>query len=231
MMQKYRHIFFDLDRTLYDFDHNNRETIFELYQNFELQSKGISNFNEFHKTYKVINLGLWERYKKQEITKDYLNVTRFSETLKAFGINHGLAETLASEYIRISPLQTHLLPGTIEILEYLKPRYPLHIITNGFDEIQFVKIERCGLSPYFQQIIVSEDAGAQKPDRRIFDYAFVKTGAQAAQSVYIGDDPQSDIYGAKMVGMDQIWLARPDEVSDHQPTHRISNLLELREIL
>ncbi|MEE4177549.1 MAG: YjjG family noncanonical pyrimidine nucleotidase [Bacteroides sp.] len=230
-MQRYRHIFFDLDRTLYDFDRNNRETIFQLYQNFRLDEQGVSSFSEFHQTYRGINLGLWERYKKQEITKEYLNVTRFAETLKAFGINHGLASQFASEYIRISPLQVNLVPGTIEILEYLHPRYPLHIITNGFDEIQFIKIERCGLNPYFTHIIVSEDAAAQKPDRRIFDFAFEKTKAIPEESIYIGDDPQSDILGAKMACMDQVWLAQPDEVSEHEPTYRISNLLELKNIL
>ena len=230
-MQKYRHIFFDLDRTLYDFDRNNRETLFQLFLNFELQEKGISNFDEFLLTYKGINLALWERYKKQEITKEYLNITRFSETLKAFGLSNGLASRFASEYIRLSPLQTHLVPGTMEILRYLKPRYPLHIITNGFDEIQFLKIERCGLNPFFHHIIVSEDAGAQKPDRKIFDFAFEKTGAHPNQSIFIGDDPQSDVYGAKMAGMDQIWLAQPGEESGHVPTFRINHLLELKDIL
>lgn len=230
-MRKYKHIFFDLDRTLYDFDRNNRETIFQLFQNFRLEELGVREFSEFHQTYKVINLGLWERYKKQEITKEYLNVTRFSETLMAFGINNGLEKDFASEYIRLSPLQIHLVPGTIEILEYLKPLYPLHIITNGFDEIQFVKIERCGLNPYFSHTIVSEDAGAQKPDQRIFDYAFQKTGAVPGESIYIGDDPQSDIYGAQMAGMDQVWLAQEGEESEYEPTFRIHNLLELKNIL
>ena len=230
-MNKYRHIFFDLDRTLYDFDRNNQETIHQLFLNFGLDKLGMNNFSEFHQTYKTINLGLWERYKKQEITKEFLNITRFSETLKAFGMNQSLAENFASEYIRLSPLQTNLVPGTIELLQYLSPRYPLHIITNGFDEIQFVKMERCGLNRYFRQVIVSEAAGAQKPDRKIFEFAFEKTGAAAEDSIYIGDDPQSDVYGAKMAGMDQVWLARPGEWSDHEPTYRISHLLELKDIL
>ncbi len=230
-MQKYRHIFFDLDRTLYDFDRNNRETIYQLYQDFKLEELGVSDFDAFHKTYKSINLPLWERYKKQEITKEYLNVARFSDTLKAFGINHGLAQKFASEYIRLSPMQVHLLPGAIELLEYLFPKYPLHIITNGFDEIQFLKISRCGLEKFFQHIIVSEDAGAQKPDSRIFDFAFIKTGARPEESLLVGDDPQSDILGAQQAGMDQVWLAQSGETSPYAPTYQISNLLELKQII
>lgn len=230
-MRKYQHIFFDLDRTLYDFDRNNLETIRSLFQAFELEKLGAPDFETFHKTYKTINLGLWEKYKKQEITKEYLNVTRFSETLKAFGINHSMASQFAEEYIRLSPLQTHLLPGTIEVLDYLNERYPLHIITNGFDEIQFEKIRRCGLEHYFRQVIVSEDAGAQKPDVRIFHFAFEKTGALASNSILIGDDPQSDIFGAQQVGMDQVWIAREGESSPYRPTYQIKHLLELKEIL
>jgi putative hydrolase of the HAD superfamily len=230
-MQKYQHLFFDLDRTLYDFDRNNRETIYQLYQNFNLRDLGAGDFEVFHKTYKSINIPLWERYKKQEITKAFLNVTRFSDTLKVFGINHDLAGKFASEYIRLSPLQVHLLPGTLELLDYLFPKYPLHIITNGFDEIQFFKIERCGLKKYFKEIIVSEDAGAQKPDPRIFDYAFKKTGAEPSQSLLIGDDPQSDIFGAQQAGMDQVWLAQPGETSPYKPTYQISQLQELMEFL
>jgi len=230
-MQKYRHLFFDLDRTLYDFDRNNRETIFQLYRDFGLPEMGVADFDIFHKTYKSINLPLWERYKRQEITKEYLNVARFSDTLKAFGINHGLAEKFASEYIRISPLQVHLLPGTIELLDYLFPKYPLYIITNGFDEIQFLKISRCGLEEYFQHVIVSEDAGAQKPDPRIFDYAFEKTGARPEDSLLVGDDPQSDIFGAQQAGMDQVWLAQPGETSPYEPTYQINQLKELMEFL
>jgi putative hydrolase of the HAD superfamily len=230
-MIRYQHIFFDLDRTLYDFDRNNRETVLQLYNDFGLKELGASDFQAFFEMYKSINAPLWEQYKKREITKEYLNVARFSETFKAFDINHGIAEDFAKEYIRLSPLQINLLPGTLELLNYLYKKYPLHIITNGFEEIQYLKISRCGLEPYFGQVIVSEDAGAQKPDRRIFEYAFERTGAKANNSVLIGDDPQTDILGAQQIGMDQVWLAQPGEKSPYKPTYQIGSLLELKEIL
>jgi len=229
-MQKYQHLFFDLDRTLYDFDRNNKETILQIFSELKIDELAKVDFESFHETYKKINIPLWERYKKQEITKQYLNVTRFSETLKTFGVNHNLAETFASEYIRLSPLQVNLLPGAIELLDYLFPKYPLHIITNGFDEIQFVKISRCGLEKYFGHVIVSEAAGAQKPNPKIFEYAFEKTGALPQHSILIGDDPHSDVFGAQQIGMDQVWLAQPGETSPYNPTYQIGHLLELKKI-
>lgn len=230
-MAAYQHIFFDLDRTLYDFDYNNRETILQIFSNLKIYEVAGISFETFHETYKQINAPLWEQYKKQEITKEHLNLTRFSETLKAFGVNHHLGKTFASEYIRLSPLQINLLPGAIELLDYLLTKYQLHIITNGFDEIQYVKINRCGLEKYFRHVIVSEAAGAQKPSPKIFHYAFEKTGASAQNSVLIGDDPHSDIYGAQLIGMDQVWLAQPGETSPYKPTWQIGHLLQLKEIL
>lgn len=230
-MPKYQHIFFDLDRTLYDFDRNNRETILQIFRNLNIDVLAGIDFETFHKAYHKINIPLWERYKNQEITKEYLNVTRFSETLKGFGVNHELGATFASEYIRLSPMQINLLPGAIEVLDYLYEKYPMHIITNGFDEIQYVKIYRCGLEKYFRHIIVSEAAGAQKPNPKIFEYAFEKTGALAQNSILIGDDPDSDVFGAMQMGMDQVWLAQPGEISPYQPTYQIGHLLELKEIL
>jgi putative hydrolase of the HAD superfamily len=230
-MKRYRHIFFDLDRTLYDFDLNNRETILQLYQAFGLSRLGAPDFEAFYQTYTRINLPLWERYKKQEISKEYLNITRFAETLKTYMIDHGMAGKFASEYIRLSPLQTNLLPGALEILVYLFGKYTLHIITNGFSEIQYQKIAATGIGKFFEHVIVSEDAGAQKPDRRIFEFASIKTGARLEESVIIGDDPKTDILGAQLVGMDQIWLAQPNEISATVPTFQIGHLLELKTIL
>jgi len=230
-MQQYHHIFFDLDRTLYDFDRNNRETILQLYKDFGLSQLGAPDFESFYQTYTRINLPLWERYKKQEISKEYLNLSRFAETLKTYEIDHGLAGKFAAEYIRLSPLQTNLLPGAREILSYLYPKYTLHIITNGFSEIQYQKITRTGIGQFFRHIIVSEDAGAQKPDKRIFDYALKKTGAKKEESVLIGDDPKTDILGAQLAAMDQIWLAQPNEISAYVPTFRIGHLLDLKTIL
>jgi putative hydrolase of the HAD superfamily len=231
MPEPYKHVFFDLDRTLYDFDSNNRKTLEELFQKYSLQGQGIENFDIFLSTYKTINYGLWQQYKKQQITKEFLNHNRFAQTLESFGLHNGQAALFAADYIALSPLQTQVLPGTFEILDYLHPRYPLHIITNGFEEIQFLKMERCGLSGYFTQVITSEKAGAQKPNPLIFELAFDLTGASPANSIIIGDDPESDIAGGLAMNMDQVWLAQPGETSSIRPTYQIGSLLELKNIL
>ena len=231
-MKHYQHIFFDLDRTLYDFDKSNRETLQKIYQMAgENLTNGYPGFAEFYEVYKNINKGLWDLYKKQELTKQELNFKRFSDTLRTLGLDSSMAKALSEAYIDLSPLQVHLIPGTTEILQYLYPKYQLHIITNGFAEIQYAKLHRTGLAKFFRHVIVSEEASAQKPDSRIFSYAFQITGANAGDTIVIGDDPHSDIYGGINAGVDQVWLYKPGETSEFQPTYAISDLLELKGIL
>lgn len=231
MKQRYRHLFFDLDRTLYDFENNNRQTLQSLFCQYNLEGQGISCFDAFYSTYLKINYGLWQQYKKREITKEILNHSRFLQTLAAFNITNGLAEVFAREYITLSPLQTRVLPGTFEILDYLLPRYSLHIITNGFEEIQYEKLRRCGLQSYFSQVITSEKAGAQKPHQLIFSHALQQAGASLQESLIIGDDPETDILGGIDFGMDQVWLRQAGESSHYQATYTIGCLLELKNIL
>jgi putative hydrolase of the HAD superfamily len=229
---KYKHLFFDLDRTLYDFDVNNKETLRQIFANHKISNRSqIVDFEQFFEVYGKINKSLWLQYKKGHISKQLLNKTRFEKTLDSFGINDLDPEVMASEYIAISPQMTNLIPGAIEILDYLFPSYSLHLITNGFSEIQQFKIENSGLEKYFEEVITSEEAGAQKPDEQIFQLAFQKTGAEPHNSLIIGDDPDADILGGINVGMDQVWLKVPGEVSDYTPTYQINNLLELKEIL
>ncbi|HAK00004.1 MAG TPA: noncanonical pyrimidine nucleotidase, YjjG family [Bacteroidales bacterium] len=230
-MKHYKHIFFDLDRTLYDFDQNNRNTLKEIYTIAAKDHKDNGGFEKFLNAYKIINKGLWQKYKNKEISKEQLNHSRFSQTLQQTGYDPNMAQNLADAYIRLSPFQVQLMPHCIEILDYLCGKYALHIITNGFSEIQFQKLERCRLSAYFQQILVSEEAGAQKPEMAIFDLAFSKTGATPQNSLIVGDDPQCDILGGMNAGMDQVWLFQPGETSEYKPTFAISSLLQLKDIL
>jgi len=231
-MKTYKHIFFDLDRTLYDFDRSNLATLQEIFKlTGRYNHNGIIGFESFHEAYLEINKDLWNQYKKQEISKQELNLRRFAKTLDRLGMDNRIAQTLADEFIRISPLQVYLLPGAIEILQYLFPKYQLHIITNGFSEIQFEKLKRADIAEYFRHIIVSEEAGAQKPDPRIFALALQKTGATPSESLIIGDDPHCDIYGGQNSGIDQVWLYQAGETSPYQPTYAICGLLELSSIL
>lgn len=230
-MQQYKHLFFDLDRTLYDFDANNRYTLGTLFHKYNVGDTGKVSFDQFLNVYRPINLALWEQYRRKEITKETLNNQRFADTLKACGVDNGIAGDFARDYLEISPAQKRLLPGAVETLKYLSGNYDLHIITNGFEEVQYPKMERSRLLPFFRHIITSEQAGVQKPAPGIFEYALKLTGASPAESLMIGDDPYADIEGAHSQGMDQVWLSADDEGCPITPTYRITALRELLSIL
>lgn len=232
MKTKYKHIFFDLDRTLYDFDLNSKATIEDIFTEFELQKSGIPLFEDFYKTYNSYNILLWEKYRHGSITKDKLSTNRFLYTLSDYGINNiALAEIIAHYYIENSPKKTCLFPGTIETLAYLKNKYKLHIITNGFEEIQFHKLNNSGLAPFFDQIITSEEAGVKKPDPYIFGIALEKAHAVVSESLMIGDDLEIDILGAKNIGMDQVYANYSKVPHNYNITFEVYNIYELQGII
>jgi putative hydrolase of the HAD superfamily len=230
---RYKHLFFDLDRTLWDFDTNNRNTFEELFAKFELVRRGIVDPGSFYTQYQKINMALWEEYKQQKITKETLNFKRFYDSLLLYNIaDSTLATEIGQFYITNSPLKTVLYPGTIETLELLSQKYKMHIITNGFEEVQYIKIAKSGLDKYFDKIITSEKAGFKKPDKRIFEYALQEAGAAIEESLIIGDDPEADIFGASQIGMDQIWVKHPPV---HEPkgkaTFEVSFISDILKIL
>lgn len=229
---RYKHIFFDLDRTLWDFDRNAIETFLDIHTRYDLPGRGISDFDDFMARYHKINLELWDHYRKGRIEKEVLNVKRFSMTLDTYGIEDAaLSEGIARDYIRISPTKNHLFPDTHQVLDYLAGKYTLHIITNGFEEVQHRKLENAGLSKYFTGIITSEDAGFKKPDVSIFRYAFKVSGADAAESLMIGDDIEVDIIGARQAGMDQVLVDYLKTLPDHESTYYVNSMAELLTIL
>jgi len=231
-MKKYRHLFFDLDRTLWDFEANSEETLRELYSNHHLQRRGIPTFESFKNTYRAINKALWQQYKYNEISKQHLRVERFKRTLKYFTINDiTLAEKLGEEYISISPTKTRLFPNVHETLQYLATDYIMHILTNGFNEVQFVKLEKSGLRKYFDTVITSENAGSKKPDQEIFRYALEQTAARKTESLVIGDDPESDIQGAADAGIDQVFVNYINISNGMNPTYEVTDLSSLRDFL
>jgi len=226
------HVFFDLDRTLWDFEKSARQTFEEIFLSQKLLKKGIPSVEKFHDAYTIHNDKLWDLYRKGEIQKEVLSNLRFSLTLKDFGINDDeLGKKLGDEYIRISPQKVNLFPYSIEILEYLYPKYKLHIITNGFSEVQEIKLRASKTEKYFGVVITSEEAGVKKPDSGIFNYAFEKANAKSHNSIMIGDDYDVDILGALNVDMNQIFFD-PDKKSDKkQSTFYINNLKEIEKIL
>jgi len=230
---KYKHLFFDLDNTLWDFEKNSHETFNELYDYHLAGLNKIPSVKAFFDAYTIHNTRLWGLYRESRITKDELKDTRFLITLQEFGVDDkGLASTLSDEYTYRSPRKGILFPGTIETLENLKDRFQLHIITNGFEEIQHVKLEFAGLTKYFEYLITSEQAGSKKPDAGIFNYALEKAGARAKESLMIGDDLDVDIVGAREIGMDTI-LFDPFDIylSTQDPTPRVSHISEILPII
>ena len=232
MAKKYRHLFFDLDKTLWDFEKSAKQAFEEMFETHNLGDFGIENWEEFHSRYEVHNHELWDLYREGKIEKETLMWKRFSDTLEEYGIdNFELANNLGKTYVTISPRKVNLYPYALEILEYLHPKYQMHIITNGFQEVQNIKLETSGMDQYFKTLITSEKAGVKKPDPAIFEYAMQKTGAIADKSLMIGDDYEVDILGAKNVGMDQAFFDPERQFKINGSTYKISSLAELKEFL
>ncbi len=229
---KYRHLFIDLDRTLYDFDLSTRETFLELFDKFGLYERGVSPFEKFFELYQKKNVALWEKYRRGEITKRFLNVHRFHITLLEFGIDdRAFAGRFASDYTHLSPRKKALFPNVIEVLEYLHKKYTLHIITNGFEEVQEIKIKANELDKYFTTITTSEEAGSKKPSKEIFKYALKKAGAIAEDSLMIGDDLEVDIEGARKIGIDGLFCNFDNLSHNSQITFEVKEFAEIRGIL
>lgn len=228
LKKKYKHLFFDLDRTLWDFEKSAAQTFDDIFDRFALESKGIPSVASLFSHYTRHNEHLWDLYRVGKIEKEVLRGLRFNLTLKDFGIeDSGLAEDIGDYYIEESPRKVNLFPYSHELLQYLRPQYQLHLITNGFSEVQEVKLKSSALDQYFDQVITSEEAGAKKPNQAIFQFAFERTGAFASDSLMIGDDVEVDIVGAQQVGMDQV-LFDPEGI--HSPdtgTYYIRGLQEL----
>ena len=203
-MKQYKHIFFDLDRTLWDFDAAAEVAFERIYKKYDLQNFGVPNAHEFYEVYHPLNEHLWELYRENKITKDYLNRTRFVLPLEHYGIyDTDLAERLSVDYMYWSPRIVRLVSGAKGLLDYLKPKYHLHLITNGFQEVQHTKLSVSGLEPYFETLTVSEEVGVKKPDPKIFLFALNKAHAKVGESLMIGDEMAVDVDGARAVGMEK----------------------------
>ena len=165
--------------------------------------------------------------------KEVLRFKRFEQTLLDFGIKDSiLASVMDNEYLAESPKKTALMPNTLPVLDWLYSQYKLHIITNGFNEVQFTKLKLCGLEKYFDKVVTSEISGYHKPRAQAFGYSLARANAKKVESIMIGDDLDADIIGAKAFGIDQIHF-NPSKQAQTKvvPTHEISNLIELRDIL
>ena len=231
-MKKYRHLFFDLDHTLWDFEKNADETLRTLFDQHNLQRYGTFTVENFIGTYSGINHALWRLYQSDRITVTQLREARFVRTLTRLGVPEAeVPQELSEQFTDMLPLKAAVFPFTHEVLDYLQPRYQLHLITNGLRDIQRIKLASSGLTHYFGEIITSECCGHLKPHPRIFAHALERTGATAADSLMIGDNLECDVLGAYNAGIDQVYFNPAKRRHFAQTTHEISCLSELRRIV
>lgn len=229
---KYRHIFFDLDHTLWDFDANSRQTLEDLYLSFELQTRGVHSFERFFEHYTAHNEKLWDRFRKGFIKMDDLRWKRMWLTLLEFKIGEEkLARDMAARFLDLLPTRKLLFPYTVEILTYLTNKgYKLHLITNGFEQIQHSKLKYSGIDNFFIEVITSEGSSLVKPNKEIFDYAFQKAKALPGESIMIGDNIEADIQGAINAGIDQVYVNHLNIEPAIKPTYTVYSLKELENI-
>lgn len=230
---KYKHLFFDLDHTLWDFDANARITLEQLHLDMNLPEKGIHDFDLFHKNYLAHNERLWAQYRNGHIRQDELRLKRMWLCLLDFNIDdEELAMQMNELFLQLLPSRTLLFPDTLDVLRYLQQKgYQLHLITNGFEEIQHNKLKSSGLSPFFNVVVTSECSNSLKPQKEIFEFAMQKTGAAAEESLMIGDALDVDVAGALNVGMDAVHVNYNRTSQDIQPTYTIHHLNDLKSFL
>jgi putative hydrolase of the HAD superfamily len=224
-----RHIFFDLDDTLWDYETNSAKVLNELYAEHDLQTKLKVAFQDFLPVYRKVNKEMWLQYSYGEITKQQLRDERFSNTFGYFSYSDPLLNAaLTKEFLSRTPRETCLKEGCHEVLSYLKSKYTLHIITNGFNDVQSIKIEGGRLRSYFDNIIVSEDHALNKPDTRIFRLAEQMAKARPEECVMIGDTYESDIMGAINAGWEALYYNRhPAPSYEGKVITSLKDLLEL----
>src|SRR5258708_6170381 len=215
---KYKHIFFDLDHTIWDCDRNAEEALHELYDIYRLKELGLHSFDLFIETYTRNNHQLWAEYHVGNITKTQLRESRFKKTFLDMGLDPEVIPIgFEDDYVKLCPTKTNLFPDAHETLQYLQSKYTLHLISNGFSESQDIKINRANIGKYFQHIIISEVVGVNKPDKAIFEHALNLARTTKSESLMIGDSLEADVYGALNFGMDAIYfnpagLEKPQDV-------------------
>ena len=234
-MKHYTDLFIDFDDTLYDTHGNSVIALRELFDALHLE-QWFPDPQVFYDRYWEANIDLWTRYSRGEITRDYLIVERFRRPL-SYG--DGLEPTeqycldASDLFLDLCSSKPGLVEGARELLDYLKAQgYRLHMCSNGFHEVQYKKLRSCGLDHHFDTIVLSEDAGVNKPSPLFFDYAIQKTGAQKATTLMIGDNFQTDILGAKRYGLDTAYFNRfPDYPAAEPVTYEVTQLRQLMTIL
>ena len=228
----YKHLFFDLDHTLWDHQSNADETLADLYQDYQLFKFGAFSERSFQDTFHKVNHALWHDYHQGKVDQHFIRNERFKKVLSTLGVTD-FEEYLeiGAAYLHRCPRKGYLMPYTLETLQYLDSRYSMTIITNGFEEVQDVKLANSGISKYFDLVITSEKAGWLKPHKGIFDYALSQVKVDRTECVMIGDNPDTDISGARDAGIDQIYYNSRGLKNGQRATFNIDSLRDLKSLL
>lgn len=237
-MKTYKDLFVDFDDTLYDTHGNSVIALKETFEAYHLE-RYFDDPQAFYDAYWEANIDLWGRYSKGEITRDYLIVERFRRPLsvsKEMEVTEQLCLEMSDKFLDFCSTKPGVVEGAHELMDYLRDRgYRMHMTSNGFHEVQYKKLAACGLRDYFDTIVLSEDAGANKPSQAFFDYAFSKTGAKPETTLMIGDNLQTDIFGAMAAGMDALlfnrWGYDIKSGDPEVPTYIVSKLLDIKQII
>ena len=228
---KYNHILFDLDHTLWDYDTNAKETLSDLFDEYDLARHGLFDKEELVTTFFEVNSALWVAYNQDQIPKGYIRQNRFRKIFDQLRLPlQHYPSGIDEKYLHACPQKTNTIPYAIEVLDYLHPHFQLHILTNGFNDVQSVKLEKSGLMGYFDKIITSESAEAKKPAAKIFEFTMAEIGAVPEESLMIGDNLNTDIKGARDFGIDQVYF-NPENTTGYQATYAINDLRDLKQIL
>jgi putative hydrolase of the HAD superfamily len=224
-------LFFDLDRTLWDFERNSLETLKGLYVDCGLEQRGDGGFEGFNAVYQRENAQCWADYRTGRMKKEVLRSERFRRALKGYGVeDDALAEQMGIQYVERGPHQRHLMPGSLEVLEALRTRgHDIHILTNGFSEVQHIKVENTGIAQWIDHLLTSEELGHLKPARACFDAALQWTGVKAEQAWMIGDDHAADVIGAHEAGWKTVFFNPDGTPEDDSPAS--ATVVALRELL
>lgn len=229
--QNIRHIFFDLDHTLWDYDRNAEETLIQIHRNYNLAMHGLEPLALFIENFHKANIQVWDLFEETNMNQFELRHKRMELVFESFGLKPLAIEGLNEAYYHGCSRGRHLIKGALDLVRNLSEQFHLHIITNGFEDIQYIKLENTGLSPFFKTVTTSEKAGSKKPEKAYFEFALNLAGAKREESLVVGDGLRTDVAGAINSELPVIWFNRDRKQKPYQEILEVKELWEIHTIL